>query len=327
MFKNQDKLAVVILLIAVAVGGYQYYQTKKAESVPLEEIKVGVKDAAGGDLLLNVAEKEGFFKKEGIKVTMVSAPNNVTALLTSGEVDVTTQMVSASVVPFLNGENFKLIAMTEKHTNNFGVSKYPKEELSKIKKVGVPRIGGSLHYTVITALENLGLNTDNIKFVNTGGSTVTSIGLLEKGEIDFAFIDQGDLDKLSGNYRLISPNDLYGDKLTPNGLVTTQATIDKKGAVLQSYVNAIYRARGFLVKNQEESLAYIDNGAGFSKEKLEGMYAEIKGTFDISVVPETEMLKAVTPVVVKVSKPKNPDRNLGEFIIQDFAKKAQKIRL
>jgi ABC-type nitrate/sulfonate/bicarbonate transport system substrate-binding protein len=327
MFRNSDKLAVLILLIAGTIGGYQYYQNQKIENEPPKEIKVGVKDAAGGDLLLNVADKEGFFKKEGIKVTMVAAPNNITALLSSGEVDVTTQMVSASLVPFLNGENFKLIAMTEKYTNNFGVSKYSKEELGKIKKVGVPRIGGSLHYTVYESLQNLGINPDSVKFVNTGGTTANSIALLEKNEIDFAFIDQGDLDKLTGSYTFIGPKDLYGDKLTPGGLVTTQATIDKKGEVLQSYVNAIYRARGFLVKNQEESLAYIDNGAGLSNEKLVEMYAEIKDTFGISVVPEGNMLQDVLPIVVKISKPQNPEKNIEEFIFQDFAKRAAKIKL
>lgn len=322
--KEGQKLFLAIIIIFVFFG-FLFMGASKDKNQTQDILNVAVTDGERAEWLLDFAEKKGFFEEAGLKINKIEAGVNRTALLTSGEVDLTNQMVASSLTPFFNDEDIKLIAVTQYSSDNYGVSRYPEENISQIKRVGVPRIGGAFHISIIPVLQTLGVDMNKVEYVTMGSAIGSRIALLESGEIDFTLIDPEDIKGLEvDKFFLISPEKLYEDSYGPRGVLTNQAVIDTKSKEIQIYIDVLARTLIYVEENRAELVSYFSESFELSTAEAERYYDE---SWDVRIdkgfVPEGNILESLIEATIDLAKPKNPTRNLGEFIDTSFAEKAK----
>jgi ABC-type nitrate/sulfonate/bicarbonate transport system substrate-binding protein len=322
--KENLKLLIAVIIIVIFSGIFLLTKSED-NNENLATLNVGITDTKRAEWLFNFADNRGFFEDSGLKINTIETGANTIALLSSGEVDLTTQMIASSLTPFLNDENIKLIAVTQYSSDNYGVSRYPEESISQVKRVGVPRIGGAFHISIIPVLQTLGVDLSKVEYVTMGVPISSRIALLERGEIDFTLIDQEDIGPLDeSKFYLIPSEKIYKNSFAPRGVLTTQATIDKKSKEIQIYVNVMAKALNYIQNNKAEVVDYFSENLEISKDEAEAYYEEIRDVkVDKGFVPEAYILESLVGATIDLAKPKNPTRDISEFIDTSFAEKAK----
>ncbi|MBW6432039.1 ABC transporter substrate-binding protein, partial [Patescibacteria group bacterium] len=219
------------------------------------------------------------------------------------------------------------IAVTQNVSNNYGVSRYPEEDIVQVKRVGVPRIGGAFHISIIPVLQTLGVDVSKVEYVTMGVPISSRIALLERGEIDFTLIASEDIDKIdSDKFDLIPSEKIYKDTYEPRGVITTQESINKKSKEIQLYVDVMAKALKYIYDNKDEVVDYFSSTFEMTGVEARAYYEEIRDvSVDKGFVPEEYILESLVSATIDLANPKNPNRNLGEFIDTSFAEKAKKL--
>ncbi len=314
-------VASLIVLAIVGFVGYRAYMEANPK-IPstFDNLKVAYQeDGINNYVLIDLAEDKGYFKQNGLTIERKVGLKNLTAFVTSGEVDISQSNFSIPLSSYLSDQDLTVVAVSERYSGGQHiVSRLPLDKLDQVKSVSVDRVGGSLQNNVWVYSKNLGFDPTKLNYV-VSSSPQNFVALLEKGEIDLGTTSNYEAYKTlkeKGGYYFIDLAKAYEGVASPLGVVTSSKTVAAKGDVLKRYVASVKKASDYFNKHKSEMVDFIVNKYGFSKEDAESAYERLmaskKGTDFTSA--NTDIIKDLLEAVKVNNKPSNPDKDLSGFI-------------
>lgn len=259
--------AVAVLAACAAFGG-----RADAQAIEKKDLVLGV---GGKGLLyylpLTLAERLGYFKEQGLNVTINDFAGGAQSLqsLVGGSVDVVAGAYEHTIRMQAKGQNIKAVIELGRFPGI--VLAVKKDKAAQIKsladlkglKIGVTAPGSSTNFFVMYLMVKNGLKSDDASYIRVGAGP-TAVAAIKKGEIDAIsnldpvitkLVQDGDVVVLAdtrteeGNVKLFGGNN-------PAAVVYLKADfIEKNPVTTQHVVNAFYKALTWLDKASAEDVA------------------------------------------------------------------------
>jgi NitT/TauT family transport system substrate-binding protein len=262
-------LGAVLALVAILMVGSAHAQA-------LEKKKLTI--AVGGKSLfyylpLTIAERQGYFKDEGLDVEIPDFAGGAKALqaLVGGSAD----MVSGAFEHTINMQAKKqpIRAVVLQASYSSIVLLMPKDKAAKYKsakdlkglKIGVTAPGSSTNMFVNNLLAKDGLKPNDVSIVGVGAGA-GAVAAMDKGEIDAI----SNLDPVistleaSGKYVAVADSrtekgmkDLYGGDYLASCIYVNEDFIKKNPITTQAVVNAMVKANRWIAKATPEQIMAV----------------------------------------------------------------------
>jgi NitT/TauT family transport system substrate-binding protein len=180
------------VFVAVLATAFALVPPALAQAPEKTKVTIGV----GGKPLfyylpLTIAERQGYFKAEGLDVEILDFPGGARALqaLIGGSVDVVSGAYEHTITQQAKGQNIEALVMQGKYAGI--VLAMPKAKAAQYKtpadlkgmKIGVTAPGSSTNMFVNILLAKAGLKPDAAAFIGVG-ATAGAVAIMKKGEID-----------------------------------------------------------------------------------------------------------------------------------------------
>lgn len=227
----------------------------------LEKPKVTL--AVGGKNLLyylplTIAEQLGYFKAEGLDVTIVDFAGGSKALqaVVGGSADVVSGAFEHTINMQFKGQNMRAFVLQGAAPQIvLGVNPKTMPNFKTVadlkgKKVGVSAPGSSTNVMVNFALAKVGLKPSDVSIVGVGTGN-GAVAAMRSGQIDaMSNLDpvitllqrSGDLNIVSDTRKVAESEKVFGGPMPAGCLYAPQAFIDKNPATTQALTNAMVRA-------------------------------------------------------------------------------------
>jgi NitT/TauT family transport system substrate-binding protein len=251
MQRRRFTLAAASLIAAPAVVRAQ----------TLEKPKVSL--AVGGKNLLyylplTVAEQLGYFKAEGLDLTINDFAGGAQALraLVGGSVDVVSGAFEHTVNMQAKGQRLTAFVLQGRAPqivlgiNPKTMPNYKTVADLKGKKIGVTAPGSSTNVMANFVLAKAGLKPSDVSFVGVGASS-GAVAAMRSGQIDaMSNLDpvmtlltrSGDLKIISDTRNVAEADKLFGGPMPAACLYAASSFVEKNPATVQALANAIVRA-------------------------------------------------------------------------------------
>jgi NitT/TauT family transport system substrate-binding protein len=251
MQRRQFTLAAASLIAAPAVVRAQ----------ALEKPKVSL--AVGGKNLLyylplTVAEQLGYFKAEGLDLTINDFAGGAQALraLVGGSVDVVSGAFEHTVNMQAKGQRLTAFVLQGRAPqivlgiNPKTMPNYKTVADLKGKKIGVTAPGSSTNVMANFVLAKAGLKPSDVSFIGVGASS-GAVAAMRSGQIDaMSNLDpvmtlltrSGDLRIISDTRNVAEADKLFGGPMPAACLYAASSFVEKNPATVQALTNAIVRA-------------------------------------------------------------------------------------
>jgi len=251
-------LAMALVGLAVASGALAQAPEKKKITI-----------AVGGKSLfyylpLTVAERQGYFKAEGLEVEIPNFSGGSQALraLVGGSADMVSGAYEHTINMVAKKQPIKAVVLQAKYSSI--VLLMPKERAAKYKsardlkglKVGVTAPGSSTNMFVNNLLAKAGLKPTDIVVVGVGAGN-GAVAAMEKGEIDALSNLDPVITQLeaTGKFAAVADSrteqgmkDIYGGDYHASVIYLNDDFIKKYPNTVQAVVNAIVRADRWIAK-------------------------------------------------------------------------------
>ncbi len=222
-------------------------------------------------LPLTVAETKGYFKDEGLNVTIVDFKGGSQSLqaLVGGSADVVTGAYEHTIRMQTKGQDIRAVIELGRFP---GIVLGVKKELAgKVKsaadmkglKIGVTAPGSSTNMFVTYLLAKNGIKSEDVAFIGVGGGA-GAVAAMKKGDIDA----MSNLDPVISTLERDGLISVIADSRTEDGtkaifggtnpaavLYTKQDFIGKNPKTTQALVNALYKALTFINGATPEEIA------------------------------------------------------------------------
>jgi NitT/TauT family transport system substrate-binding protein len=231
----------------------------------LEKPKLTI--AVGGKNLLyylplTIAEQLGYFKQEGLDVTIVDFAGGARALqaVVGGSADVVSGAFEHTVNMQFKGQPMRAfvlqgrVPMIVLGVNPKTLPNYKSVADLKGKKIGVTAPGSSTNVMVNFILAKAGLKPSDVAIVGVGGGQ-GAVAAMRAGQIDAIsnldpvitlLLRSGDL-KIVSDTRVVAESDqVFGGPMPAGCLYAPQPFIDKNPATVQALANAMVRANKWI---------------------------------------------------------------------------------
>jgi len=227
----------------------------------LEKPKVTL--AVGGKNLLyylplTIAEQLGYFKAEGLEVTVVDFAGGARALqaVVGGSADVVSGAFEHTVNMQAKGQRLRAFVLQGRApqivlgVNPKTFANYKSTADLKGKKIGVTAPGSSTNVMVNFILAKAGLKPSDVSIIGVGAAQ-GAVAAMRAGQIDaISNLDpvitllqrSGDLKIVSDTRIVAEAEKVFGGPMPAGCLYAPQTFIDKNPATVQALANAIVRA-------------------------------------------------------------------------------------
>jgi NitT/TauT family transport system substrate-binding protein len=232
-----------------------------ARSQAVEKPKLTI--AVGGKNLLyylplTIAETQGYFKAEGLDVTIADFAGGSRALqaLVGGSADITSGAFEHTINMQVKGQRLRAFVLQGRAPqivlgiNPKTMPNYKSPADLKGKKLGVTAPGSSTQVLANFVLAKAGLKPSDVSIIGVGAGN-GAVAAVRAGQIDaISNLDpvitlltrSGDL-KIISDTRVVAEADrIFGGPMPAGCLYTQQSFIDKYPATTQALANAIVRA-------------------------------------------------------------------------------------
>lgn len=261
-------LAAAVALLALA--GAAQAQDKPEQT----KVKLGV---GGKSLLyylpLTVAERQGYFKDEGLQVEIEDFQGGAKSLqaLMGGSVDVVSGAYDHTIQIQAKGQQLVAVVAQGRYPGavialrNEVAAKYKEPKDLKGLKFGVTAPGSTSHFALNKFLTTHGMKPEDVSVtgVGTGSSVVAAI---QRGDIDGVSNFDPAITQLE-QLKLVKPivdtrtekgtQDLYGGPYPAAVLYLQTAFVEKNPKTVQALVNAMVRALDFVHKSTPDEIAKV----------------------------------------------------------------------
>jgi NitT/TauT family transport system substrate-binding protein len=253
------KMAATLLAgIAFAVGAQAQAPEKKKVTI-----------AVGGKSLfyylpLTVAERNGYFKDEGLEVEIPDFPGGARALqaLVGGSADMVSGAYEHTINMMAKKQPIKAVVLQAKYSSI--VLLLPKDKAATYKggrdlkglKIGVTAPGSSTNMFVNNLLAKDGLKPSDVSIVGVGAGA-GAVAALEKGEIDAISNLDPVITQLESTGKFVAVADsrtekgmkeIYGGDYHASVIYVTEEFVKKNPNTVQAVVNAMVRANRWIAK-------------------------------------------------------------------------------
>ncbi|WP_201495198.1 ABC transporter substrate-binding protein [Rubrivivax sp. A210] len=247
--------------IATAAALAPTLASQPVQAQALEKPKLTL--AVGGKNLLyylplTIAEQRGYFKAEGLDLTIVDFAGGSRALqaLVGGSADVVSGAFEHTVNMQFKGQRLRAFALQGRApqivlgVNPKTMAGYKTVADLKGKKIGVTAPGSSTHVMLNFVLAKAGLKPADVSVIGVG-TAQGAAAAMRAGQIDaMSNLDpvitllqrSGDLKVVSDTRILAEAERVFGGPMPAACLYAQQAFIDKHPATVQALANAIVRA-------------------------------------------------------------------------------------
>lgn len=231
----------------------------------LEKTKVGI--AVGGKNLLyylplTVAEQLGYFKAEGLDVTIFDFAGGSRALqaVIGGSADVVSGAFEHTLNMQHKGQPMRAFVLQGRAPQIvLGVNPKTMPQFKGIadlkgKKIGVTAPGSSTNVLANFLLASVGLKPSDVSFVGVGAAS-GAVAAMRSGQIDaISNLDpvitllqrSGDLKIVSDTRKVAEADKVFGGPMPAGCLYAPQAFLDKHPQTTQALTNAIVRANKWI---------------------------------------------------------------------------------
>jgi NitT/TauT family transport system substrate-binding protein len=229
-----------------------------------------------------IADREGFFKKNGVSIqrTDTGTSSDAAQLLITGNVDIATVTPDVAVQAITKGAQLVIIASTANEAPYYLVSRdaYPNLSAFKGKKLGVPQTSGTATFLAEAALSKAGLSDGDYQLIVTGKAP-QRLAALTNGAVDATILPAPlHLEAEEQGFKEL----LYaGDAVKAPGavLVATESFVTSQRPTVVKFLTAFLQAGYWStdVKHRARFLSDIaadSMGQGVSPESLSKTYDE-----------------------------------------------------
>ena len=232
-----------------------------AKGQALEKPKLTI--AVGGKNLLyylplTIAETQGYFKAEGLEVTIADFSGGSRALqaLVGGSADITSGAFEHTINMQVKGQRLRAFVLQGRApqivlgVNTKTMPNFKSVAELKGKKLGVTAPGSSTNVLANFVLGKAGLKPGDVSIIGVGAGS-GAVAAMRSGQIDAIsnldpvitlLVRSGDLKILSDTRVVAEADRVFGGPMPGGCLYTQQAFLDKHPATAQAIVNAMVRA-------------------------------------------------------------------------------------
>ncbi|OZI23047.1 ABC transporter substrate-binding protein [Bordetella genomosp. 9] len=316
----------------------------RAQKLEKKEVAIAV----GGKPLtyylpLTIAEVRGYFKDEGLDVTIADFAGGAKALqaVVGGSADVVSGAFEHALNLQSKGQFYRdFVLQGRAPMIGFGVStknmpNYKSPADLKGKKIGVTAPGSSTNMVVNFFLAKHGLKASDVSIIGVGAGA-GAITALKTGQIDAisntdpvvtALEKSGDLKIIVDTRTLKDTREIFGGNMPAGCLYCSQSYIDANPNTVQALANAIVRADKW-IQAQRNNLDAIVNAVpkGYLLGEPEVYKASLQASMDgfspDGIIPEDGAATAVRALAAFVPDfdPKKVDPS--KMWTNEFAKRA-----
>jgi NitT/TauT family transport system substrate-binding protein len=246
-----------ILATSVASAVFPSLAWSQALEKPQLSIAVGGKNLFYY-LPLTIAEQLGYFKAEGLDVTIVDFSGGARALqaVVGGSADVVSGAFEHTVNMHYKGQPMRAFVVQGAAPqitlgyNSKTMPNYKSVADLKGKKIGVTAPGSSTNVVVNFVLAKAGLKPSDVSIVGVGAGN-GAVAAMRSGQVDaMSNLDpvstlltrSGDMKIITDTRNLVEAEKLFGGPMPGGCLYCPQAFIDKYPNTTQALANAIVRA-------------------------------------------------------------------------------------
>jgi NitT/TauT family transport system substrate-binding protein len=264
---NLIKLVLGALALCLMLNG-----TAGAQAIEKKDLVLGV---GGKGLLyylpLTLAERLGYFKEQGLNVTVNDFAGGAQSLqsLVGGSVDVVAGAYEHTIRMQAKGQDIKAVIELGRFPGI--VLAVKKDKAAQIKsfadlkgqKIGVTAPGSSTNFFVMYLMVKSGLKPDDAAFIRVGAGP-TAVAAMKKGEIDaisnldpvITKLEQdGDAVILADSRTEEGNMKLFGGNNPAAVIYLKTDFIEKNPVTTQRLVNAFYKALQWLEKASPDDVA------------------------------------------------------------------------
>jgi NitT/TauT family transport system substrate-binding protein len=231
----------------------------QAQTLEKPEVSIAV---GGKNLLyylpLTIAEELGYFKDEGLKLTIVDFAGGSRALqaVVGGSADVVSGAFEHTVNMQFKGQPMRAFVLQGRAPmivlgiNPKTMPNFKGAADLKGKKVGVTAPGSSTNVMVNFVIAKAGLKPSDVSIIGVGASS-GAVAAMRSGQIDAIsnldpvitlLVRSGDL-KVVADTRIVAESEkVFGGPMPAGCLYAPQAFIDKNPNTVQAMTNALVRA-------------------------------------------------------------------------------------
>jgi NitT/TauT family transport system substrate-binding protein len=271
-----------------------------------------------------IAEERGFFKAEGLNMTVVQMQNQVVVKgVLSREVDYGGTF-SNFVGAALTGLPVRIVMALMEGSDHVLVTAPGIKSVQDLrgKNVGISSFGGTPHSEAIMILRKHGLNPEkDVTFLQIGGSS-SRYTALESGAIHAAMLEPpfNKMGRKRGFNELVSFNDVM--KIPLAGLaVHTEAMKERPGEIVK-VIKAVLKSMDSIRNQRGEVLAHMEKSWGIKDPEVrEGMYGDIVELYSRTGIASDDKMQNAIQLSQDARKTKS-SVPLSEIVDWSFAKKA-----
>lgn len=321
-----SKIYAAGLAVALAAAAFAVH----AQTKPLQVIRLADQPSAEVSYaVVWIADDQGYFEQEGIKIERKTFANGPAGLLefANGNIDA----AMAAIAPFMQfaaqGGDFRMVmSLTKGNSALVGLKQYKSYAELNGKKVGVPGLG-TTHDAVLSYVEQ----SQNLKFVRVFGKVTDIAVMVEKGEVD-AFIgwEPASAIAIAQNPKLHYVSQLPPIKNVESLEMVVQTKLAKeRPELVLGFVRAIRRGMEFARTQPKQKVAeIIVRKMGDPK-----VLPIVMNALDSVIITEPRVDMASTRIIMQTiakqgkipeNLTKDVDGWLGNYIDYSFLDKAEK---
>ena len=276
---------VATLIIAVFLYSFPTYSSTREEP-----IKIGISEWAGYDPIF-IAEKKGFFEKNGVNVKLVFDREYVPSQqrYLDGEVDGVFVSIADVIYATAGGRSTKLVLISDySTTGDVLVSKLDSISDLKNKIIGVDGFGTFSHMLVLKILESNGITEKDVKFLIVPAQD--AVKMLDEGKVQASHTwGATKSEALQKGYKILASAEPFPYLIT-DGLVFSSKIIEERPDDIQKIVKSFFEGQEFFKSNPDEAIRIMAEGEGVDtntiKLGLDGIHmvelAENKKLMDVN---------------------------------------------
>ena len=259
------KRRLVLSAASAAVAGLALPFAARAQAVEKPKLTLAV---GGKNLLyylpLTIAETQGYFKAEGLDITIADFAGGSRALqaLVGGSADIVSGAFEHTINMQVKGQRLRAFVLEGRAPqivlgiNPKTMPNYRSPADLKGKKLGVTAPGSSTNVLANFVLGKAGLKPADVSIVGVGAGS-GAVAAMRSGQIDAIsnldpvitlLLRSGDL-KIISDTRVVAEADrIFGGPMPAACLYTQQTFLDKNPMTAQALANAIVRADKWIQK-------------------------------------------------------------------------------
>lgn len=320
-----DRRAQVVLL---ALFCWLWCTTGQALAQGSPKLNAGYASITGSRIVLWSAQEMGFFRRQGLQTELIfiaSSSRGIPALI-AGEVAIFSGAPETAAQATVQGADLVLIASEEPTPYKLIAQPGIKTvEQLKGKKIGIDRIGGSSYYATRRFLDKLGLQPQDVEFMQITGGGSERVAAFRSGVLSGIVSTVARFDKEKVPYRILGDALEMGIRSVGGAFVTTRSYRDRNRDQIQKFVRGLVEA-AYWAKNPKNQQGVFKVLSHFLRldnpSSLELNYRLYVPAISPFPYTEVENLRSTLWDLVEAN-PKLKELNLRDFVDNSFIRNVE----